>query len=204
MVNSFVIGLTGQTGAGKSTICVNLAAEGCAIIDCDVLAHRVLNQNEDCKRELAQNFGQDILDETGKINRTLLGSRAFRGLEQKELLNAITHPYILQAIREEVQKLKQEGKQFIVLDAPTLLECGAGDLCDFIIFVTASLKTRKQRIMQRDHLSEEAADRRLAVQQPDAFYTAHADYVINGEMEASAMDRKVRTILKSIQGGYDG
>lgn len=176
--------------------------EGCAVIDCDVLAHRVLEHSELCKAELAKNFGQDILDEKGKLNRKLLGSRAFRSKEETNLLNSITHPHILKALREEIRKLKDEKKKFIVLDAPTLLESGSGDLCDFIIVVTAPPEVRKARIIGRDSLAEAEADARMSAQHPEAFYTHHADFVIDGTLEQSNLARKLRTILKSIEGGY--
>ena len=203
MVNSVVIGLTGPTGAGKSTVCVELAAEGCSIIDCDVLAHRVLDNSSPCKEALSKAFGQDILDDKGKIDRKLLGSRAFGTAEHTKLLNGITHPYILAAIKDEIRKRKEEKRQFIVLDAPTLLESGAGDLCDFVIVVTVPEDIRRERIMQRDCMTAEAADQRIAAQPSATFYTDKADYVIDGTQDPANLSRKVRTILKSITGGYD-
>ena len=177
--------------------------EGCAVIDCDVLAHKVLDNSDPCKAALAANFGQDILDEKGKLDRKLLGNRAFRSQEETALLNKITHPYILEAMREEIRALKGERKQFIVLDAPTLLESGSGDLCDFIVVVTAPQDVRRARIMERDGLTAAAADQRMAVQHPDAFYTHHADFVIDGTLDNANRSRKVRTILRSIAGGYN-
>ncbi|MDD5952756.1 MAG: dephospho-CoA kinase [Oscillospiraceae bacterium] len=201
MENSVIVGLTGQTGAGKSTVCLELAAEGCAIIDCDVLAHKVVEQSEPCKEALAQNFGQDILDEKGHLDRKLLGSRAFRTKEETALLNQITHPYIQKALRKEIQDRRAEKRKFIVLDAPTLLESGCDNLCDFIIVVTAPKDIRKQRIIDRDHLTEAEADKRIAAQQPEEFYTHPADFVIDGTMMQGTLSRKVRTILRSIEGG---
>jgi dephospho-CoA kinase len=202
-VNSIIVGLTGQTGAGKSTIAMELATEGCDVIDCDVLSHRVVERSEACKSSLAENFGQDILDEKGKLNRKLLGSRAFRSTEETKLLNSITHPYILQTLRSEIRQRKEEKKRFIVLDAPTLLESGCGDLCDFIIVVTAPEDVRRDRIMERDHLTTDEAAARMSIQPPEEFYTDYADFVIDGTLEIPSLSRKVRTILKSIEVGYD-
>ena len=203
MVNNIIFGLTGPSGAGKSTAAVELAAEGCAVVDCDVLAHRVVEKNEECKTALAERFGQDILDVKRKLNRKLLGSRAFSGPEETKALNEITHPFILAAIREEIHRLKEAQKRYIVLDAPTLLESGCGELCDFILVVTAPYQTRKERICLRDSLTEEEAEKRLSAQPPEEFYMDHADFVLDGTAEAPNLIRKIRTILKTIEGGYD-
>ena len=202
MENSVVIGLTGQTGAGKSTVSIELAMEGCAIIDCDVLAHRVVEQSEPCKAELAQQFGADILDEKNHLNRKLLADRAFRSSEETERLNEITHPYIWEALRKEIYALKRQKTDFIVLDAPTLLEAGGDKFCDFVMVVKAPETVRRERIIQRDHLKPEQADRRIHAQPPESFYTHHADYVLDGTKGRDALSRKVRTILRSITGGY--
>ena len=203
MVSNIILGLTGPTGAGKSSIAVELAAEGCTVVDCDVLAHRVVEKDEECKTALAERFGQDILNEKRKLDRKLLGSRAFRNAEETQALNGITHPYILKAVKEELCRLKGAHKRFIVLDAPTLLESGCAEFCDFIMVVTAPRDIRKERICLRDGLTEEEAEKRLSAQPPESYYTDHADYVLDGAGTPSNLNRKVRTILKSIEGGYD-
>lgn len=207
MVNkSMIVGLTGPTGSGKSTACLEMVLFGCAVIDCDVLAHRVLNENKDCQKELAEHFGQDILitegKEKGKLDRKLLGSRAFGSKEDTAALNAITHPYIRSAMESEIHKLQEEGKQIIILDAPTLIESGTIALCDKVIVVTAPAEVRKARIIARDNLTTEAAESRMSAQNSDEFYTQYADYILDGTMDLHSLSEKVHHMIHDMKGEH--
>ena len=206
MANNVIVGLTGPTGAGKSTACLEMVMYGCSVIDCDVLAHRVLNENKACQDELTARFGEDIIitegKEKGKMDRKLLGSRAFSSKENTAALNAITHPHIRAAMEHEIQKLQESGKQVIILDAPTLIESGTTAMCDKIIVVTAPEAIRKARIMERDQLTEEAADARMAAQKPEAFYTEHADFIIDGTLDLCCLSEAVHEIVHELKGDH--
>lgn len=190
-----VIGLTGQTGSGKSTVARLLGFES---INADEVAHEVLLDPR-VKNELCGRFGQDILDDNGEINRGELAKKAFANPNSLAMLGAITHPAIIKEILDRIELLEGRGEKIILLDAPTLFESGAHKMCSKIIFVTADGQIRKKRIMERDGLSDQAAELRLRAQKTDDFYKS-ADYKIinNGdkrELEKSTLSLK-ETLIK--------
>ena len=170
-----IIGLTGQTGAGKSTVCDFLREKGLFIIDCDKVARSVTEKGSKTLSLLADAFGNDIILEDGTLNRRELASRAFQSAEKTALLNSITHPAITDAINNVISEHKSEN---IILDAPTLIESGAYKLCDKIISVLADAEVRKERIIVRDNLSLCEAEKRMSAQKDDAFYKEYSDAVI--------------------------
>ncbi len=186
--------MTGPSGAGKSTVAQVFEENGCSVIDCDRLAHDVLDQNEDCIRELCEVFGSDILDENGKIIRKRLGEKAFADTKGTQQLNAVTHPHILEEIGRRLEQDESDAR-FQILDAPTLIESGAIRFCDVVVCVTAPVEIRKERIRKRDGISESQISARFAAQKDDQFYSEHAGYVLDGSDEHSVLANEVSRIL---------
>ena len=178
-----MIGLTGQTGAGKSVISNGLKDYGFYPIDCDRLARAAVEKGSDTLEQLCSTFGEDILSEDGSLNRKKLGSIVFADPKKLEMLNAITHPAILELLESEILYAAGLGYAGAVVDAPTLFESGADQLCDTVIAVVAKESERLARIMQRDGLTEEAALQRIKAQHPIAFYTERSDAVIENDKE---------------------
>lgn len=173
-----IIGLTGQTGAGKSTVAALLRAKGLAVIDADEIARTVMQPGSDVLSILAGAFGADLLLPDGALNRPLLAQRAFSSPEQTARLNAITHPAIIQKMRAETARAFREGAEAVVLDAPQLFESGENQACDLIIAVIAPEALRIERIMQRDQISEESARLRANAQKSETYYKEHADLLV--------------------------
>lgn len=176
----YIIGLTGGSGSGKTTVASAMAELGCAAIDCDKISRSPEVYDADCLCELANRFGAEIL-KNGVLNRQLLAKRAFSSQAGKEALNAITHPRILKRLQLEIQAALKAGKRLLVIDAPTLFESGFDASCARILAVTAPRELRLQRIAKRDGLTREAAEERLQAQQDDSFYTGRADHLVSGE-----------------------
>ena len=175
---ALIIGLTGQTGAGKSTVASRLRAGGLAVIDADVAARQVMQPGSNVLADLADAFGADILLPGGTLNRPLLAHRAFSSPAQTAKLNALTHPAILEVMRREIGRAVQGGAKAVVLDAPQLFESGADQICDFIIAVIAPEELRLRRIMERDAISENSAQLRANAQKSEAYYREHADILV--------------------------
>ena len=106
MNDMIVIGVTGPTGSGKSTVCENLIKNGYSVIDADKIAKKVIEESLSCKTSLADYFGQDILDENNNLIRKILSQKAFLNKENVKMLNEITHPIIKDAIKSEIDKYK--------------------------------------------------------------------------------------------------
>ena len=170
-----IIGLTGQTGAGKSTVCSFLSKMPFFIIDCDKVAREVTEKGSALLDRLAFAFGNDIILEDGNLDRRLLASRAFETSQKTELLNSITHPAIMDAIKTKIASATCEN---VILDAPTLFESGADKLCDRIIAVLCDENKRKDRIISRDNLSSQQANLRLNRAKSNEFFTERADCVV--------------------------
>lgn len=173
-----VIGLTGQTGAGKTTASDALRAGGLPVIDCDLLAREVVNNSKSCLGDLVLAFGCDIIDHNGELNRRKLGAAVFGDKKKLRRLNAITFPHILHRIEEEIERYKKLGTGALVLDAPTLYEAKADKLCSAVVAVIAPEQQRLQRITARDGLSEQEALNRIHSQHDDAFFRARAGYLV--------------------------
>ncbi len=173
-----IIGLTGKTGAGKSTVAKWLEERGCLIIDGDLIARKITEKGSDVLIALANAFGSDIIDSEGCLNRKLLASRAFADRESTDILNSITHPAIYRRFIDELERAKAEGYPAAAIDAAALLESECKELCDLVIVVTAPKDIRLERILTRDGISLEQALTRINVQQPDEYYFARADIII--------------------------
>ncbi len=196
MKNYLVIGLTGQTGAGKSTVCSFAEKEGAAVINADHIAREVMYPGSLCIQKLSEAFGKDIVDDKGCLIRSRLAERAFADREKTELLNRITHPFIIDKTKEYIAAFGNKNYEVVLFDAPQLFESGSDSLCDFVIAVTAPEYIRRKRIMERDNLDSDAAELRIHAQHEQAYYTEKADYVING---AETMENVRRSTLDALQ-----
>lgn len=173
-----IIGLTGLTGAGKSTVAFKLMAYGCYHIDADKIARDVINGDENVKNKLKERFGNDVINDDGTTNRPLLAERAFANTESTNALNDITHPAVTEKIRQIIDEKKELGYSGIIIDAIALFESGEDELCDFTVAVTAPVDVRLERIMKRDNLTLEKAMERISAQKDETFFTKQADFII--------------------------
>lgn len=173
-----IIGLTGLTGAGKSTVARKLMAYGCYHIDADIIARDVINNDENVKNKLKERFGDEVIGEDGTTDRPLLAEKAFADEESTNALNDITHPAVTEKIRQIIDEKKALGYSGIIIDAIALFESGENELCDFTAVVTAPVDVRLERIMARDGLTLEKAMERISAQKDESFFTKRANFII--------------------------
>lgn len=194
-----VAGLTGQTGAGKSSVSRIVRSQGIVVIDCDQVSRDVVAEQKQCLADLALEFGITILNADGTLNRKRLGALAFGNPEKLARLNAIIFPHIRRDIRLRIEALALRGEKLVMLDAPTLFESGADADCDYIVSVIAPQDLRLNRIVIRDHLTDDEARRRMASQQDDAFYAARSDFVIVNDGDPQDLHLRTLEMLEALR-----
>lgn len=179
-----IIGVTGSSGAGKTTICTILEEKYLAhIIDADKVAKKLTKKGTMYLKSIVEYFGIDILDNTGELKRKELANIIYEDEEKRNALNSLTFTYVVKEIKENINKLKD--KELIVIDAPLLYESNLDKICDIVIGVIAKEIDKINRICARDDINEEIAKKRLAIQLNDDYIKDRVDYVIvnNGNLE---------------------
>ncbi|MBD5118361.1 MAG: dephospho-CoA kinase [Clostridiales bacterium] len=193
-----VIGITGPTGAGKTTVLNVLKELGGAVADCDAVYHELLLTNGPMRDELKGRFGPKIFDTNGGLRRKELGAIVFGDEAALADLNAITHRHIVAELERRIAQAQAEGRPAIALDAIALLESGAGDLCDVTIAVTAPEETRARRIMAREGVSEEYARARIAAQKPSAWFEERCHHTLHNNGARAALEQQARSLFEQI------
>lgn len=190
-----VVGLTGPTGSGKTTVADAWREQGAYIIDTDRLARVVTDPASPCLTKLVEVFSPVILNEDGTLNRAELAKRAFATPEDTQRLNAVTHPAIVALTQQEIENAAEQGYSVAVVDAPLLYEAKADTLCNTIVAVIASADVRKQRIVARDGLSEQQAIQRMSAQKSDDFYCRDGVTVLDGGTDIPTLQQAAKTYL---------
>ncbi len=193
-----VIGITGPTGAGKTTVLNVLRELGGAVADCDGVYHELLRASVPMREELAARFGPEIFDENGDLRRKELGAIVFGDPDALADLNAITHRHIVSELERRIAQAEGEGRPAIALDAVALLESGAGTLCGTTIAVTAPEELRVGRIMAREGIGEDYARARVKAQKPSAWFEERCAHTLRNDGEKASLEEQARELFKSI------
>ena len=192
-----ILGLTGGSGTGKSAACTAFARLGCGVIDADATYRTLCDTCELMLKEIQNVFG-DVFSTNGKLDRKKLGAIVFADAQKLQQLNAITHPYIRQAARDEFAAYSKRGCLLCIYDAPVLFEGQMETLCDKTCAVLAARNTRIARIVARDAITEEYAALRIDAQKDDAFYRERCDYVVQNDADLDTLYTQVRKIYEDM------
>lgn len=194
-----LIGLTGGIGSGKSTVAQLLVRHGWELVDADQIARDIVEPGQPALAELAQAFGEDILQEDGSLDRGLLASRAFSSREKTAVLNSITHPRINEETQARFDAARQAGADFVVYDMPLLVDKGLHKDMDATIVVDVDAEERVRRLVAYRGLDEEDARRRIAAQIPDDVRRVVADFIIDNNGPLEALDEQVEGVAEKLR-----
>jgi len=191
--------LTGNFGAGKSTVAGMFRRAGIPVLDADRISRDVLAPDGRAFRDVVSEFGDDILLPDGRIDRKKLAGIVFADPALRARLEALTHPAILDAMKESLDRLSGEGHRAAMVEAALIHESGAGGLFEAIISVRCDEETQLRRVMERDGLSREEAQSRLRAQMDAERKAIRSDHVIDNsgspEETRAQVERVARILL---------
>lgn len=188
-----IIGITGTSGVGKTTVCEILNKKFNAfVIDADEVARELSKKGNMYLQEIAKYFGQDILDVDGNLKRKELASLIYNNKIKREALNSITFKFVVEEIKRRIDLSKEQ--KIIVIDAALLFESKLDESCDIILGIIADETQKIERICKRDNITEEMAKKRIAVQIPNKELLKKADYVIKNTGDIQILEKDI-TIL---------
>ena len=179
----FIIGITGGTGAGKTSASRALKSLGAFVMDCDEIYHELLADNTMLRTELDARYGGVLAG--GMIDRKRLGEIVWGDPSALLDLNTITHRYVNEEIEQRLAIWDAQGGTVAAIDAIALLESAIREKCDIVVGVTAPADIRLSRIMKRDGLSLEQAEMRMSAQKSAEFYKENCDYLLEGICDTS-------------------
>ena len=174
------VGLTGSIAVGKTFVCQVLAELGCYVLDADQTAREVVMPNTPGWNKVLEAFGQEVFQPNGELDREKLGSIVFSDGEKRTLLNSIIHPLVFEKQNEWViQKESEDPNGIAIIDAALMIESGGYRRYDKLIVVWCQPEIQIERLIKRNYLSREEAEKRIATQMPQEEKKSYADYLID-------------------------
>ena len=186
-----ILGITGSSGAGKSTVCEILEEKyNMKIINADKIAKELSKKGTRYIADIIEKFGKNIVDENGELKRKKLAEIIYLDPVKREKLNSCTFKYIKEEIEKQIRQT-EENKD-IAIDAPLLFESGLDKICDKVIGVVSKKELQLDRIVARDNVDYDHANMRLDAQQDDEFYRKNCDMIIENNYDIENIERQIK------------
>ncbi len=194
-----ILGLTGNIASGKSLVASMLESHGAKVIDVDDIAKKIVEPGQPTWERIVDSFGKDILNQDDTINRKSLGDIIFNDDEKRKILNDLTHPVIIQTVRDKVEQYKKENVEVVIIEAALIVEKGGlKDLIEKLIVVTSDQDSQIDRLKSRNKLSMEEALSRINSQMPSSEKKKHGDYVIDNSGTIDETQKQVDQLWDEI------
>jgi dephospho-CoA kinase len=194
------VGLTGSIAVGKSFVLSILKELGCHVIDADEVARDVVRPGTAGLKTATAAFGESILNQDGTLNRVRLGAIVFADEQKRKQLNSILHPFIIAAQDEQLRSLEaQDPKGIAIVDAALMIESSGYKRFDKLIVVHCQPEIQLQRLMKRDQLSLEDAERRIDSQMPQEEKKKFADFLIDASGSFAATRAQVESVFRQLK-----
>jgi dephospho-CoA kinase len=192
---SFIVGVTGGIGSGKSAVTAQLESLGIVVVDADLASRVIVEPGKPALAAIANHFGPDILQEDGTLDRAALRQKVFADPTERLWLEKLTHPLIGEEIAKQ---LEASNSDYTVLSSPLLLETSQKDLCDITVVVDVPEEVQLQRTMSRDANSEEQVKKIMAAQLPRQQRLALADKVLDNSGSITDLQQAVAELHQTL------
>lgn len=194
-----VIGLTGGIASGKSTVSGMLSDLGAKIIDADKIAREIVNPGMAALKKIVENFGSEILNLDGTLDRKALGNKVFSDPGKLRLLNEITHPEIRRIVEERISQIRERCSGIIiVIDAAVLIESGMSDLVDEIWIVYVDQDTQIKRLIKRNSMEPEEAEMRIKSQMSFCEKVKYSHRIIDNSKDVEHTKKQVEALWRHL------
>lgn len=195
-MEKFIFGITGPTGAGKSTVSDIFRKLGVYVVDADIIAREVTKKGSECLSEIQNAFGDCVLTDDSELDRKALAQIVFQDKTKLSLLNDITHKYIKKQLEDEIEKSHSD---IAAIDGAVIIDSPVMDMCKCLVVVTAQRDTRINRIIERDNIDIDMANKRINSQMSDSQYKQYADFIIQNNGDNTALKGCVEGIYNKIK-----
>lgn len=193
-----VVGLIGGIGAGKSQVAAALARRGGRVVAGDPVGHEALKQPE-IRKKLVRQWGTEILDHHGNVDRRKVSAIVFADPEQRRTLEALVQPWIGERLREQIAAAQRDPTvQFVVLDAAVMLEAGWESACDLLVFVHAPRQIRLARVAEQRGWSAEELARREQAQLTEVEKADRADFTLDNSGTLEQLEPQLDRLLEKL------
>jgi dephospho-CoA kinase len=194
------IGLTGSIGVGKTFVDGVFAELGCHVLDADHVAREVVAPGSEALKRVVQEFGPEILQNDGTLDRAKLGALVFADSDKRQLLNSLLHPYIIARQDQRLREWEADDPDGIgIVDAALMIESGGSKRFNKIIVVHCRPEIQLSRVMARNNLSREEAERRINSQMPQEEKKALADYLIDTSEGFDAARKRTEDVYNKLR-----
>ena len=193
---AFVLGITGGIATGKSSVVQHFIELGFPVVDADIIARHLLDQNEQAYNEVVKVFGSEILQENGEIDRQALGALVFNHPDKLKQLDELMAPFLQESILAAIKQASQNQK-LVIVDVPLMYEKGYDEWMDQVAVVYCTPNQQLKRLMQRNQLTEKEAKQRMDSQLPIEMKKLLAEVVFDNSNDLTQTIQQVDTWLSN-------